>query len=127
METGKTRRDYELEKIAAVNARIEAVLQKTATRLKAANAKRGNAWEGIGVVGLFLEVRTMYLRLRHQIWDEIVVNRPITAADDNFFSEEHLDRVLDTLLDMRAYSVLTELAIMDKNYTGKGDVDTHLL
>lgn len=98
--------------IDIINEKINNVLRNTGVRLKAANAERGNAWENIGLLGLFLEVRTMYLRLRNLVWDEFMNVRI------NEMTPEHKKRVADCLLDLRAYTVLTELAMQDNNFFG---------
>ena len=104
--------------LGTVNDRIDGVLNITAHRLKEANEKRGNAWRDIGVCGLFLEVRTMYLRLRAMVWDELINSG--TDFDWYRFTKEHKKGVANCLLDMRAYTTLLELAMQDDNYFGTG-------
>jgi len=103
--------------LPTVDDRIDSVLSITAKRLKEANTKRGNAWEDIGLQGLFLEVRTMYLRLRNLVWDELA-NKD---KDWDRFTQEHKKRVANCLLDLRAYATLAELAVQDDNYFGVCD------
>ena len=107
--------------LAVINTRIDDVLVKTGNRLKSANAKRGNAWEAIGMLGLFLEVRTMYLRLRGMIWDGLL--RPGEADKQMLrgklvIPNKYMERVYDCLLDLRAYTVLLEIALQDNNLLG---------
>lgn len=107
--------------IKVANDRIDGVLRITAARLKAANTKRDNAWENIGLLGLFLEVRTMYLRLRSLVWGEFIKGK---ASD---MTTEHKKRALDCLLDLRAYTVLAEMALQDNNYYGSGDDESLII
>jgi hypothetical protein len=116
------------ETISEVNERFDCVLKTTGYRLKSANTKRGDSWRDIGAIGLFLEVRTMYLRLRDMVWNELTdKERPLGefGSEDPDDIIEHRKRVFDCLTDLRAYTVLLELAVRDENYFGTGD-DTQL-
>ena len=109
------------ETIAEVNDRIDCILKRTGGRLKSANTKRGDAWRDIGAIGLFLEVRTMYLRLRDMVWDQLTADGRGEFGEDPISVADHRKRVFDCLLDLRAYAVLLEMAVWDENYFGTGD------
>ncbi len=99
-----------------VDKRIDKIFTENARRLQVANTKRSNAWEAIGAIGLFLEVRTMYLRLRGLVWDGLFIHPTPHEPIDK-------EAIYDCLLDLRAYTALLELALQDDNFTGKGSDD----
>lgn len=103
-------RDSELT--AKVLLRMKDVSDRTLLRLMQADRKRGHAWRDIGLIGLFLEIRTMYLRLRHQVWDEQSTTKSLP---------DYKPIIKDILTDLRTYSILAELALEDNNWKGLRD------
>lgn len=110
--------------IAAVNTRISDILGMTTERLIQANTKRGNAWEAIGSLGLFLEVRTMFLRLRALLWDGGMPKQ--LTQGELIVPDEYKKQVCDCLLDLRAYATLLQMAVQDENWIGNKTTDEYL-
>jgi len=90
-------------------------------RMSVANNERGDSWRDIGALGLFLEVRTMYLRLRGLLWDQMV-----SLVDGD--CGQVLDKIAlrNALQDLRNYAALLELAIDDDLIGGSRESDEKL-
>jgi hypothetical protein len=91
--------------------RILDIVKRSTDIMIEKNSQRGNASRQIGLLGLFLEVRTMYLRLRHLVWDTDPDNRK-----ENWMSD-----VKNALQDLRNYTILAEIALQDGNFKGSND------
>lgn len=79
------------------------------------NEERGNCSGDVGLLGLFLETRTMYLRLRNLVWDK---------GPPPVKTEEYLNwkvAVQNALEDCRNYTILAEIALKNDNLKGDGD------
>lgn len=102
--------------------RILEITSEDTQRLVRANTQRGDAWKDIGLVGLFLEIRTMFLRLRGLIWDKPPMSLGrYDRSDPNKFApdqEAFKAAVTNALQDLRNYCVLAKMALDDANVYG---------
>ena len=104
------------DKLKPTMAGILAVFMRDAARLGVANCERGDAWRALGAMGLFLEVRTMYLRLRGLFWDNL--------APGVTFDQMPHGAILNALTDLKCYAALMQLALEENNLTGDGSVES---
>ena len=100
--------------------RIIALVKESTRIMLKKNEERGNAAQDVGLLGLFLEVRTMYLRLRNLVWDTELnrINNPFNHDKDQ--RAEWKKAVRNALQDLRNYTILAEIAMLDNNLTGIG-------
>lgn len=81
------------------------------------NTKRGDAWRGSGLLGNFIDIHTRYSRLKKLIWDQ---GLPCDSSTIN--TTEQLDiwleQVVDTLRDIRNFTILAEFNIIEENWKG---------
>jgi hypothetical protein len=64
------------------------------------NTERNDCWKATGVLGSFVEIHSIYNRLREMIW-----NRKMDCRDEKWMKE-----LLNCTMDMRNFTVLMELA-----------------
>jgi hypothetical protein len=102
--------------------------------LQKRNLERGDSWKAIGALGLFLEVRTMYLRLRGLFWDSLSPAGRLGSDNkkEDFKSlfrpsEKWQEDVLNATIDMRNYTVLFDMALKSGNIYGYGEDDETLI
>lgn len=101
--------------------RIIALVKESTRIMLRKNEERGGCSQEVGLLGLFLEVRTMYLRLRNLVWD-----RDLTVMENPFYmdADARVKWIKDTrnaLQDLRNYTILAEIAVLDKNFKGGTD------
>ena len=109
----------------AERRRIKALVKESTRIMMRKNEERGNAAQDVGLLGLFLEIRTMYLRLRNLVWDtelEKIENPFVFDADKRAKWKKD---VRNALQDLRNYTVLAEIAMLDDNFIGV-DKDEYL-
>jgi len=100
------REEKEIELIKKISEESTAIMLRV-------NKERGSCSQSIGLLGLFLEVRTMYLRLRSLVWD----CDPIHIEDKEKWKAD----VKNALQDLRNYTILSEIALIEDNMKGVGD------
>ena len=100
MEADFDKTENEIEKVVAESTRI--MIKK--------NRERGDCWRATGLRGQFIDIHTCYNRLRTSVWTKGLPpdKRAEWAAD-----------VLDSLRDMRNYTVLAEMCLAEDNYDGE--------
>jgi hypothetical protein len=64
------------------------------------NTERNDCWKATGIMGAFVEIHSIYNRLREMIW-----NRPMDPTDEKWMRE-----LLNCTMDMRNFTILMELA-----------------
>lgn len=101
------RADFEAEWIRKISKDSTDIMLKV-------NRERGSCSQEIGLLGLFLEVRTMYLRLRSLAWDQ-------DPPDLKEEKEEWIASIRNALQDLRNYTILAEIALLEDNMKGIGD------
>lgn len=82
------------------------------------NAGRGDAWRNSGLLGQFIEIHSMYFRLRNLIWE--TAGKPFGNIDD------WKAQVSNALEDLRNFTMLAELCLLEDNYNGE-DLTNELL
>lgn len=102
------------ERVAKTSADIVKVFNKSLSTMLKKNKERGDCWRGVGLKGSFLEVRTMFFRARHLIWEQ----EPPTDKDE---LERWKADVVNALEDLRNYTMLAELSVVEENWYGEGD------
>ena len=93
------------------SARMRKIFEADAKRFDEANEERGDGWTCIGAIGLFFEVRTMYIRLRGALW----------ARRELGWAEINKKGLYNILIDLRNYAAMLQMAIEDENMIGFGD------
>ena len=74
------------------------------------NRQRGDAWRGSGLVGTFIDIHSMYARLRKLIWD--------MGSEASLKDEVWIAEVKNALQDMRNFTILSELCLEEENWKG---------
>jgi hypothetical protein len=64
------------------------------------NTERNDCWKSTGILGAFVEIHSIYNRLREMIW-----NRTMNTKDPVWMKE-----LMNCTMDMRNFTVLMELA-----------------
>lgn len=75
------------------------------------NSQRGDCWRNSGLLGQFIEIHSMYFRLRNLIWE---IGPPILEHEYNNWEEQ----VRNALEDLRNFTMLGELCLIDDNFNG---------
>lgn len=111
----------EAAKTEEERSRIIALVKESTKIMLRKNRERGNVAQEVGLLGLFLEVRTMFLRLRNLVWDKDLshLENPLFMPADA--RVKWTKDVRNALQDLRNYAVLAEMALLDKNYKGGND------
>ncbi len=111
----------DLKKAKAERQRIIALVKESTRIMIRKNEERGNCAIEVGLLGMFLEVRTMYLRLRNLVWDKdlTMIDKPVYMDADA--RAKWTKDVRNALQDLRNYTVLAEIALLDKNFKGGKD------
>jgi len=100
--------------------KIKKIAKESTKIMMIKNEERGNCSGDIGLFGCFLEVRTMYLRLRSLVWDKGPPNSLILPIRTKKYNKWKAD-VKNALEDLRNYTILAEIALEDNNIKGDGD------
>jgi hypothetical protein len=75
------------------------------------NRDRGDAWRGSGLMGQFIEIHSMYCRLRNLIWE---MGPPDGEISNSVWTAE----VMNALEDLRNFTMLGELCVLEQNWKG---------
>lgn len=114
--------DKELtERIAQTGRMIDGYMEKSKKTMLQKNADRGDCWRNSGLLGQFVEIHSMYFRLRRLIWDMgppelIFKDGPISTDWDNWVA--WADQVENALEDMRNFTMLAEMCLKEGNFKG---------
>lgn len=102
------------DRVAKTEVDIVRVFGESLNTMLEKNRERGDCWRGVGLKGSFLEIRTMFFRARHLIWEQ----EPPT---DKYELIRWKADVVNALEDLRNYTMLAELSVMEENWYGEGD------
>lgn len=102
------------ERVTRTNADLIKVFNKSLKTMLRVNKERGDCWRGVGLKGSFLEVRNMFFRARNLIWEQ-------DPPTDKVELERWKKDVVNALEDLRNYTMLSELSVMEENWWGVGD------
>ena len=90
------------------------LMEKSMKILEDKNRERNDCWRGVGLRGAFLEIRSMFFRLRTYMWDTPIP--PICTEAYEKWKKE----VENSLEDLRNFTLLAELSLNEDNIEGKG-------
>jgi hypothetical protein len=102
------------ERVEKTESELRLVFENSLKIMIKKNRERGDCWRDVGLIGSFLEVRTMYFRLRALVWDN-----PVKIGDEDYLDWKK--EVKNALEDLRNYTMLAELSLDEDNIKGKGD------
>lgn len=77
------------------------------------NRDRGDCWRNSGILGQFIEIHSMYFRLRNLIYEMEIPN------PDSPEWKKWSDQVQNALEDLRNFTMLCELCLQEKNPRGE--------
>jgi len=92
--------------------KVEFSINRSNRVLKERNAVRGPIYKDVGYKGAFLEMRTCMARLRKALWEK---ERP----DDLMERVQWNREVLDSLRDLRNFTILAEICVIEDNSDGR--------
>jgi len=97
--------------------RIEDCLVRSTEIMLDRNSKRGDACRGTGLLGQFVDIYSRCSRLKRLIWDQ---GLPCDSGieDDQAQLDIWIEQVLDTLRDLRNFTILAEFSIEEQNWKG---------
>ena len=98
------------ERIEKTEKDIKDVFEKSIQVMLKKNRQRGDCWRSSGLQGQFVEIHSMYNRLRNLIWE-------IGNKMDN---KDWKDQVANALEDLRNFTMLAELCLDENNFKGDG-------
>ena len=110
------------QKMKMTEARINKLVHDSLEIMIRKNRERTDAWKGSGLMGQFIEIYSMYIRLKVLIWDnppEKNVDGVLNLVQYKLWCED----VRNALVDMRNFTVLAELCLEDDNIYGDSDLD----
>ncbi len=81
------------------------------------NRQRGDCWRGSGLLGQFIEIHSMYSRLRVLIYSDTIP--PKDSPNYRIWK----DQVANALEDLRNFTVLGEMCLREGNLKGEGYFD----
>ena len=96
------------ERISTTKDRITSHVLEGLEIMIQKNNDRGDAWRASGLLGQFIEIHSMYHRLRALIYE-----KPMRA-----FTKNWDEQVKNALLDMRNFTILADLCVDEKNFDG---------
>lgn len=108
------------QRIADTEEKLNAYMAKSLATMLEKNRGRGDAWRASGVMGQFVEIHSMYNRLRNLVW-ELGAPKGVQAAWDNGTRQDNNDWVLqvqNALEDLRNFTMLAEMCLEEGNWAG---------
>lgn len=104
-----------LKKIIKTENELRTVFEHSLQVMLNKNRERSDCWRSVGLIGSFLEIRTMYVRLRALVWE---IEPPSTVSIEYHHWKLEVKNALE---DLRNYTMLAELSLEDDNIRGVGD------
>ncbi len=95
------------------------ILDSSFNEMKEKNRQRGDCWRGVGLKGSFLEIRSMFFRLRNLAWR---IDPPVDPKLLKIYKKE----LYNVLMDLRNFTILAEMAVVEENWEGDEFFDTEL-
>jgi hypothetical protein len=118
------------EKVKHTETRIKNLVEESTKIMIQKNTERVDAWKGSGLFGQFIEIYSMFMRLKVLIWDRLheVSNPPLDETGELYYEDwdklqSWREDVRNALVDMRNFTVLGELCLDDDNLLG----DPHIV
>jgi len=109
------------KRIEDTEEQIKRYMEKSLNTMLTKNKQRGDCWRNSGLLGQFVEIHSMYFRLRNLIWD---------MKDHTFFNQKEYEewklQVINALEDLRNFTLLGEMCVIDKNFDGGKYIDEKL-
>jgi hypothetical protein len=121
------------ERIKDTEKCIEEYFERSKTTMLQKNQERGDCWRNSGLLGQFIEIHSMYFRLRRLIWDMGrprkpgkpiskggFVNMKAALEYSNFYHDLFVwkDQITNALEDLRNFTMLAELCLEEDNWRG---------
>jgi len=106
------------QRMIETERQIKAVVADSTAIMVEKNRQRGDAWRGSGLLGQFIEIYSMYQRLKNLLWD--IGPDEFRNLTDN---KAWFEAILNALQDMRNFTILAELCLKEKNYDGRAYPD----
>jgi len=97
--------------------RIVRIFNNSMQIMRRKNAERGDCWKYVGLLGTFVEIKSMYYRLKAIFWDKYKTN-----YDANYF-EKNKEEIRNCLVDIRNFTIIAEMALDDLNIDGIADLE----
>ena len=112
LDSRKVRTEVEIRRIFEDSMQV--MLEK--------NRQRGDCWRNSGLIAQFVEIHSMYFRLRNLIWED---KESIPDADSDKWTEWE-QQVANALEDLRNFTMLAELCLQERNIRGEKYTDDEL-
>lgn len=118
------------KRIQNTEKQIEEYFERSKATMLQKNRDRGDCWRNSGLLGQFIEIHSMYFRLRRLIWDMGRPKKP-SSFDRDFVNKTHQqandmlhweEQVRNALEDLRNFTMLAEMCLEEDNW--KGDIYT---
>lgn len=102
-----------LERMESTEIKIKEYYEQSLAIMLKKNRDRGDCWRNSGLKGQFIEIHSMYFRLRNLIWEK---GMPDPSSEE---WESFTKQVANALEDMRNFTMLAEMCLQEKNIDGK--------
>jgi hypothetical protein len=103
------------ERVEDTKQQITMFLNKSLLVMLEKNAQRGDAWRNSGLLGQFVEIHSMYFRLRNLVWE--------TKCQPLKDKAEWKAQIVNALEDLRNFTMLAELCVLEENWDGERFTD----
>ena len=98
------------DRIEKTEKQINQYFDKSKSIMIQKNRDRGDCWRNSGLLAQFIEIHSMYFRLRNLLWiGEIPKDLP----------PEWRDQVQNALEDLRNFTILAEMCLNEGNIKGE--------
>lgn len=101
------------ERIKKTEKDIEKYFENSKKIMLEKNRQRGDCWRNSGLLGQFIEIHSMYFRLRNLIWE----TKYERESDLPLWKEQ----VTNALEDLRNFTILAELCLAENEINFKGE------
>lgn len=98
------------DRIQQTEEQIKKYFQESMDVMIEKNKQRGDCWRNAGLIAQFVEIHSMYFRLRNLIWNKF--------GNAQAFDPEWNEQVINALQDMRNFTILAELCVEERNMGG---------
>lgn len=101
-----------MKRMLITEEQIKSFFKQSEETMVRKNRERGDCWRQSGLLAEFIEIHSMYFRLRNLIWESKI---PDVGSNE---WKIWYNQVKNALEDLRNFTVLGELCLMEKNIKG---------
>lgn len=101
------------ERIENTEHDIKEIMVSSVCIMLKKNKQRGDAWRFSGLIGQFIEIHSMYKRLRNLIWE---IDTPKIGTDERVEWDKQIKNALE---DLRNFTMLAEICLNENNIKGQ--------